>query len=219
MLIETLTRTRWVFPSIDRLSPSGAIAGRSGRWGPSGCKSYPIMRRSAGRANNSKLTIELTGLPGRPKTGLPWTIPNANGLAGLMAICIHRIGSDDCALRRLSTTLMKSKSPMLTPPLVTSASHRLSPSVIRCAISTSSSRTKPRSSGSQPASRTRPSRVSRFESLIWPGPSGVGASTNSSPVDSTPTTGRRQVSTSWMPMLASTPRCPATSRVPATKAS
>ena len=27
------------------------------------------MRRSAGRANNSKLTSELTGLPGRPNTG------------------------------------------------------------------------------------------------------------------------------------------------------
>ena len=30
---------------------------------------WPIIRRSAGRANSSKLTSELTGLPGRPNTG------------------------------------------------------------------------------------------------------------------------------------------------------
>ncbi|CAB4598364.1 unannotated protein [freshwater metagenome] len=56
------------------------------------------MRRNAGRANNSKLTSELTGLPGRPNTGTapPRSFvsnPNANGLAGLMAICIHRMSA------------------------------------------------------------------------------------------------------------------------------
>ena len=49
------------------------------------------MARSAGRANNSKETIEETGLPGRPKTGTPSTRPKASGLAGLMATCIHRM--------------------------------------------------------------------------------------------------------------------------------
>ena len=51
--------------------------------------------RSAGRANNSKLTMDDTGLPGKPKTGterpLSVNTPNAKGLAGFIAICIHSI--------------------------------------------------------------------------------------------------------------------------------
>ena len=42
----------------DRVAPSG---GRATVW--------PTIRRSAGRASSSKLTSELTGLPGRPNTG------------------------------------------------------------------------------------------------------------------------------------------------------
>ena len=48
------------------LSASAAIVGRIG----SAC---PIIRRRPGRANISKLTSELTGLPGRPNTGTPST--------------------------------------------------------------------------------------------------------------------------------------------------
>ncbi len=51
------------------------------------------MRRSAGRASSSKLTIDDTGLPGSPNTGVPSSIPNANGFAGLIAICIHRMSA------------------------------------------------------------------------------------------------------------------------------
>ena len=54
---------------------------------------WPIMRRSAGRASSSKLTSELTGLPGSPKTGVPSRRPKANGLAGLIAICIQRMSA------------------------------------------------------------------------------------------------------------------------------
>ena len=78
------------------------------------------MRRSPGRQNSSKLTIDDTGLPGSPNTGtrVPSAramVPNASGLAGLMATCIQRMSP-----MRSSTTFTKSKSPMLTPPLVTS---------------------------------------------------------------------------------------------------
>ena len=54
---------------------------------------WPIIRRSAGRANISKLTNELTGLPGNPKIGTPSIVPKANGFAGLIATCIQRISA------------------------------------------------------------------------------------------------------------------------------
>ncbi len=83
---------------------------------------WPIIWRSAGRASSSKLTSEETGLPGRPNTGTgrsgPLSRPNANGLAGRMAICIQRMVAS-----RPRTALTMSKSPMLTPPDVTTASH------------------------------------------------------------------------------------------------
>ena len=56
----------------------------------------------AGRAKSSKLTSELTGLPGKPMTGTrrsgsaavaESSRPNANGFAGLIAICIQRISA------------------------------------------------------------------------------------------------------------------------------
>src|SRR5215218_10101090 len=107
-------RTRWSLPSGWRRSPSSATArtigcSRSG---------WPIILRSAGRASTSNDTSDDTGLPGSPNTGTTRspaaTVPKANGLAGLMAICIQRMSA-----MRSSTTLMRSKSPMLTPPLVT----------------------------------------------------------------------------------------------------
>ena len=76
-------------PSGRRRSPPSATAGIVGRNG----SAWPIIRRSAGRASISKLTSELTGLPGSPNTGTPSIVPNANGLAGLMAICIQCISA------------------------------------------------------------------------------------------------------------------------------
>ena len=109
---------------------SAAQARRRRRPGPSGRSSsvWPIILRSAGRANSSKLTIELTGLPGRPNTGTRRSTPTssrpkANGLAGLMAICIQRMSAI-----RDSTAFTTSYSPMLTPPLVTIASYDRRPS-------------------------------------------------------------------------------------------
>ena len=54
------------------------------------------------------------------------TSPKANGLAGRMATCIQRIFP-----MRSRTTLTRSKSPMLTPPLVSTASQRATPSASR----------------------------------------------------------------------------------------
>ena len=49
------------------------------------------MKPIAARANNSNDTIDDTGLPGSPNTGVVPMRPKANGLAGLIAICIQRI--------------------------------------------------------------------------------------------------------------------------------
>ena len=45
----------------------------------------PIIFISAGRMKVSKLTNTLTGLPGRPKYGLPSTSPNPWGIPGCIA--------------------------------------------------------------------------------------------------------------------------------------
>ena len=84
---------KWILPSGRRASPASATAATVGRW-MTGC---PVIWRSAGRASNSNDTSELTGLPGNPNTGISRapgaaaSIPNANGFAGLMAICIQRM--------------------------------------------------------------------------------------------------------------------------------
>ena len=79
----------------------------------------------------------------------PATVPNASGLAGLMAICIQRMSP-----MRSSTTFTKSKSPMLTPPLVTSASQARRRPRSAASMAASSSRTRPRSTASKPLSAT-----------------------------------------------------------------
>ena len=45
----------------------------------------PIILRIAGRTKISKLTNTLTGLPGRPKYGLPSIWPNPCGMPGCIA--------------------------------------------------------------------------------------------------------------------------------------
>ena len=56
----------------------------------------PSSGAGPGRANSSKLTIDDTGLPGSPNTGTAArpdrsTVPKANGFAGRIATCIHRM--------------------------------------------------------------------------------------------------------------------------------
>ena len=151
------TRAKWTLPSGWRRSAPSTTARRRGRSGE-GC---PPIRRNAGRANSSKLTIEETGLPGRPNTGTSPTSPKANGLAGLIAICIQRMSP-----MRSSTTFTKSNDPMLTPPLVSTASQRATPSRSAASMRASSSGARPRSTASKPASSHRASRVWRLLSRI-----------------------------------------------------
>ena len=60
-----MTRTKWTLPSGRRRRSASVTPTTLGR----ARRRWPIIRRSAGRASSSKLTSELTGLPGRPNTG------------------------------------------------------------------------------------------------------------------------------------------------------
>ena len=104
-----------------------------------------------------------------------------------MSTCIQRMSP-----MRSSTTRTRSMSPIDTPPLDRTASQVATPRSMVARMASSSSRTCPRSTGVNPASATRASSVGRLLSRIWPGCSGAGPTTSSSPVDSTPTRGRRE---------------------------
>ena len=113
--------------------------------------------------------------------GIASTVPNAKGLAGRMAICIQRMSP------RSSTTFTKSKSPMLTPPLVTRASHRRG--APRMAAATASRR-RERARGRRPRTRLAPERAERMAVGVPDLARRSGARrTSSSPVESTPTRG------------------------------
>src|SRR5215212_3328726 len=201
------TRTRWTSPSGFRRRSSPASARTRGRSrAPSGT---PAMRRRAGRAKSSKLTIDDTGLPGRPNTGTPPTSPKAKGLAGRTATWNHRMSP-----MRSSTTFTRSTSPMLTPPLVSTASHRSTAERTAPVMAASSSPPRPRSTGTNPDDASSASSVGRLESRTCPGSSGAPPPTSSSPVDNTPTRGRRWTATDDAPTLARTPRRPGVRTVP-----
>src|SRR5918993_1052084 len=149
------TRTKCVLPSGRRGSGSSATAAIRARCQrSSGC---PASRRRAGRASNSKLTSDDTGLPGSPNTGTrrgprssrpagPGTTPKASGLAGRIATCIHRMSPI-----RSRTTLTRSVSPIDTPPLDRTASHDATPRWRASAMAAAASGARPRSTGSNPA--------------------------------------------------------------------
>ena len=153
-----------VHPHCAAAVERAAGPGRSGssrravRGGPSSARPGPPGGRAsgdrpsaadAGRTNSSKLTMAETGLPGRPKTGVPPAErPKANGFAGRMATCIHRMVPGH---RFSRTTLTMSRSPTLTPPLVTRASQTFSARSKARPSATSSSPTTPRSTASQPS--------------------------------------------------------------------
>ena len=83
----------------------------------------PSIVRSAGRTKASKLTSALTGLPGRPKTGVESgpMVPKPCGIPGCIATLSNRTVPS-----RESTSFTTSYAPTLTPPLVTSTSARTS---------------------------------------------------------------------------------------------
>ena len=134
-------------------------------------------------------------------------VPNASGLAGRIATCIHCIRPPES---RSSTILTKSKSPTLTPPLV---DHGVAP---RPARRSGHQRSPPRRRApgrGRPARRSprRPGRgaYGRLESRIWPGRSGSAA------LDELVTRRQHADPSAWehghrtgCPRLASTPRWP-----------
>mmetsp|Transcript_32455 Transcript_32455/g.71688 ORF Transcript_32455/g.71688 Transcript_32455/m.71688 type:complete len:300 (-) Transcript_32455:476-1375(-) len=158
-------------------------------------RDHPAILRRAGRTTRWKQTKLLTGLPGRPNTimGLvppPWagtcSVAKVRGLPGFI------LTRPKCTVPlRSSRGLIRSRSPMETPPEVTSTSTpsriALSSAPSRCP---SVSRAIPRSVTLAPPLIAAATSMERFASRIWPGPSGeVPGSTTSSPVDSTPTWG------------------------------
>ena len=77
---HTRTRANCVlsFGPLMSLSRMAQISGRK-------MSLRPIILRRAGRMKTSKETNTETGLPGRPKYGVPSTEPNACGIPGCMA--------------------------------------------------------------------------------------------------------------------------------------
>ncbi len=85
-----VSRTRWV-PASSRTTARrkcisrplvvmrSSVTARTVRRNSAVC---PCILRIAGRAYNSKHTIVLTGLPGRPIHGTPRTVPNPSGAPG-----------------------------------------------------------------------------------------------------------------------------------------
>ena len=129
-------------------------------------------------------------MPGRPNTGTgrsgPLSRPNANGLAGLDGDLHPAHGRPS----RPSTALTMSKSPMLTPPDVTTASHRTAASARTASRAASSSRTRPRSIGVQPA---WPTRAEEHRPVALPDLTGRRAARRPRPARPPSTARRREV--------------------------
>src|SRR5919202_902995 len=139
--------------------PTVAAASTRGRCHPS----TPSTARRAGRTNTSNDTIELTGLPGSVKTGVPPIVPNPCGMPGCIATLSKRT-----VPRAVSTSLTVSRVPALTPPLVSTRSAD-------AAAASSAARTAPGSSATIPAyDASAPSSaaaaVSPYPLLSWISP-------------------------------------------------
>ena len=107
---------------------------------------YPCILRSAGRMIISKPTYAAAGLPGRPNTGVPRTMPNVWALPGRMfTVVISSSPNSD------TTDLMKSKSPFDAPPLVTTKSYASAAADTAAASASFVSSTMGRMTGTAPA--------------------------------------------------------------------
>ena len=179
------TRTKWTLPSGRRRRASSATAVDRGP-----VDGVAVAHHLAQRRPGEQLEATPSTTPGcraGRTPACPSTMPKASGLAGLIATCIQRMSP-----MRSSTTLTKSKSPMLTPPLVTSASHvGQRPARATAVMAASSSRDQ----AEVDRRRSPPRRTSAEQRRAgWSRGSGPAAaapppSTSSSPVESTPTRG------------------------------
>mmetsp|Transcript_19337 Transcript_19337/g.49198 ORF Transcript_19337/g.49198 Transcript_19337/m.49198 type:complete len:338 (-) Transcript_19337:281-1294(-) len=179
---------------------------------------HPLIFLSTGSATRLKHTKEDTGLPGSPNTSscLPPSssrVAKVSGLPGFMSTRPKWMTP-----WRSSSGLMRSRSPMDTPPEVTSTSTPASMAALRHpARWPSVSLATPRSVTLHPACAAAASSMERLASRIWPGPSTfVDGSTTSSPVDSTATWGLRYTSNcSTAPTVARMPTSATPTRSPA----
>ena len=140
----------------------------------------------------------------------------ATCLPGLMAISRECIVAPPSFSR---ATFSTSWSPTLTPPVAMMASHRDAAARRRSARMSWSSAPVPRSTGRNPSDPSWASSAGRLASRIFPGIKTASGAASSSPVDRTPTAGRGQTSSAWMPRLASTPMWAGPSCVPGVKTS
>ena len=163
---------------------------RSRRPRAGAARSWPIICRSAGRANSSKLTSDDTGLPGQPEHRRARDAsPNASGFAGLIATCpAHVRASREPVEHGLHVVVVADRHAAARDHRVAAASTASS-SVARRSRA-SSSRAMPRSTGSHAGSASSASSIGRFESRILPGRERDRSPRSSSPVESTPTRGR-----------------------------
>ena len=113
--------------------------------------------------NSSKDTKTETGLPGRPKKGLPSTSPKAWGAPGCMDTLYRSMVPSPS--RILFTT---SRCPTETPPEVMKQSASASPPAMAARSLASSSSTIPRRLGTAPASARQPHSVKELASGICP---------------------------------------------------
>ena len=138
----------------------------------------------------------------RPGFRVAASRPKAKGRAGLTATCRERMAGPH---NFSSAAFIMSRSPTLTPPLVTIASHRDAASWRKAARVAPSSPAMPRSTVPKPSAPSWASSAGRLASRTFPGARRPLLMTSSSPVESTPTVGRGWTSRLWTPRLESTP--------------
>ena len=127
----------------------GLVGDRRHRRAGAGVAGWPIIWRRAGRANSSNDTIDDTGLPGRPNTGLPADHAEGQRL-GRLDRHLPPVHAPDAGRARPSRSRSRPRSPRRE---VTSASHVGQPRPrARRGWRPRRRRAVPRSTGSQPAS-------------------------------------------------------------------
>ena len=163
------------------------------------------MRRSAGRTSSSKLTMADTGLPGRPKTGVPILLERPEG---------ERLGRPDRHLHpphRPRAPLLEDHLDDVEIPHAHPAAGDQRVAPVGGAVEGEAERrfviADHPEVDADPNPRGRRGRGAHGD---WrrgsgPVPAGPGPVTSSSPVDSTPIRGRGWTDTSATPRLANTP--------------
>mmetsp|Transcript_2124 Transcript_2124/g.3116 ORF Transcript_2124/g.3116 Transcript_2124/m.3116 type:complete len:262 (-) Transcript_2124:391-1176(-) len=172
--------------------------------------SAPDSLRRAGCTSRRVVTAQLTGFPGRAKNRTSFPLSPLGTVAKVVGFPGFILMRPKCTFPIFcSRGLIRSESPIDTPPVVITASQVLA------ALRRASSRalpwslTIPRSTGSAPSWVRRASRVYLFASKILAPPSSAApaaiGSTSSSPLLITPTFGLENTKTLATPRAAKSP--------------